>query len=189
MSWSEGAALFFLSCGWGWAGGGRRRGGCKSKEFLIAPHFYPILFTNVGPRGEELYISQNNILFSGAYIVSNILSDGRIKLAHCKKQNWTWEAPHITYSKGRRGREAFFHPSVPSSIHGWHHTGKKTLAEINTPPPPLRMCRCLGKACPAPVSGLLPWSAVCCYLTGHKQCKHQDFQQPGSWWIHTECGI
>jgi hypothetical protein len=31
-------------------------------------------------------------------------------------------------------REAF-HPSVPSSIHGWHHTGKKTLAEINTPPP------------------------------------------------------
>jgi hypothetical protein len=30
------------------------------------------------------------------------------------------------------------------------------------------------------VFGLLPWSAVCCYLTGHKQCKHQDFQQPGS---------
>jgi hypothetical protein len=21
---------------------------------------------------------------------------------------------------------------------------------------------------------------LCCYLTGHKQCKHQDFQQPGS---------
>jgi hypothetical protein len=26
------------------------------------------------------------------------------------------------------------HPSVPSSIHGWHHTGKKTLAKINKPP-------------------------------------------------------
>jgi hypothetical protein len=42
---------------------------------------------------------------------------------------------------------------------------------------------------PAAVSGLLPWSAVCCYLTGHKQCKHQDFQRPGSRWIHAECGI
>jgi hypothetical protein len=30
------------------------------------------------------------------------------------------------------------------------------------------------------VSGLFPWSAVCCYLMGHKQCKHQDFQRPGS---------
>ncbi len=30
------------------------------------------------------------------------------------------------------------------------------------------------------VSGLFPWSAVCCYLTGRKQCKHQDFQPPGS---------
>jgi hypothetical protein len=26
------------------------------------------------------------------------------------------------------------HPSIRSSIHGWHHTGKKTLAEINNPP-------------------------------------------------------
>ncbi len=40
----------------------------------------------------------------------------------------------FTHSKGRRGREAFsIHPSVPSSIHAWHHTGKKTLAEINNP--------------------------------------------------------
>ncbi len=47
-------------------------------------------------------------------------------------------------------REAFsIHPFVSSSIHGWHHTGKKTLTEINNPPP-LCMCRCLGKACPAP---------------------------------------
>jgi hypothetical protein len=29
------------------------------------------------------------------------------------------------------------------------------------------------------VSSVLPWLAVCCYLTGHKQCKHQDFQRPG----------
>jgi hypothetical protein len=36
------------------------------------------------------------------------------------------------------------------------------------------------------ISCLFPWSAVCCYLTGHssKQCKHQDFQRPGSQWIH-----
>ncbi len=46
----------------------------------------------------------------------------------------------ITYSKGRPGPEAFFiHPSVPSSIHGWHHTGKKTLAEINNP----ALCACV----------------------------------------------
>ncbi len=64
-------------------------------------------------------------------------------------------------------RDPSIHPSVPSSIHGWHRTGKKTLAEINNPPP-LRTCRCLGKACLALVSSHLPWSAVCCYLTGHK---------------------
>jgi hypothetical protein len=44
-------------------------------------------------------------------------------------------------------REAF--SSFDPSIHGWHHTRKKTLAKINNPPPPLRMCYCLGKACPA----------------------------------------
>jgi hypothetical protein len=38
-------------------------------------------------------------------------------------------------------REAFsrdlsIHPFVSTSIHGWHHTGKKTLTEINNPPPP-----------------------------------------------------
>jgi hypothetical protein len=103
--------------------------------------------------------------------------------------------------------EAFsIHPSIPSSIHGWHHTGKKTLTEINTP---LSVHVSLSrKGIPGPkggggtpkilisisssisclsgiwgifaVSGLLPWSAVCCYFTGHKQCKHQDFQRPGS---------
>jgi hypothetical protein len=30
------------------------------------------------------------------------------------------------------------------------------------------------------VSDLFPWSVICCYLMGHKQCKHQDFQRPGS---------
>jgi hypothetical protein len=45
-------------------------------------------------------------------------------------------------------RDPFIHPSVPSSIHGWHHIGKKTLIEINNPSPLLRMCCCLGKACP-----------------------------------------
>jgi hypothetical protein len=34
-------------------------------------------------------------------------------------------------------REAFsIHPSIQSSIHGWHHIGKKTLVEINNPSPP-----------------------------------------------------
>jgi hypothetical protein len=85
----------------------------------------------------------------------------------------------ITYNKGRRGREAFsIHPSVPSSIHGWHHTGKKTLAEINNLlSTHVSLFR---KSMPGPGLWSLPWSAVCCYLTGHKQCKHQDFQQPGS---------
>jgi hypothetical protein len=43
----------------------------------------------------------------------------------------------ITYSKGRCGRfsvKLSIHPSVSSHIHEWHHTGKKTLAEINNPP-------------------------------------------------------
>jgi hypothetical protein len=39
------------------------------------------------------------------------------------------------------------------------------------------------------VSGLFPWLVVCCYLMGHKECKYQDFQQPGSWWIYVECCI
>jgi len=30
------------------------------------------------------------------------------------------------------------------------------------------------------VSNLFPWLAICCYLTGHKQCKYQDFQRPRS---------
>ncbi len=80
-------------------------------------------------------------------------------------------------------------PSIRPVIHPWmpsnreENPGKKKIS------PPLRMCHCLGKACLALVSCLLPLSAVCCYLTGHKQCKHQDYQQPGSRWIHVECGM
>jgi len=44
------------------------------------------------------------------------------------------------------------HLSITPSIHVWHHIEKKTLAEINKLPP-LRMCRYLGKACPAPGGG------------------------------------
>jgi len=39
------------------------------------------------------------------------------------------------------------------------------------------------------ITGLLPRLAVCCYLTSHKQCKHQDFQRPRSRWIHAKCGL
>jgi hypothetical protein len=95
---------------------------------------------------------------------------------------------NITYSKGRCGCEAFsIHPSVPSSTMDGIIQGRKPWQKCISPP--LRMCCYLAKACPAPVSGLLPLSAVCCYLTGHKQCKHQDFQRPGSGWIHAECFI
>jgi hypothetical protein len=45
------------------------------------------------------------------------------------------------------------HPFVPSSIHGWHHTGEKNPGKNKYPPPPLDMCRCLGKPCPTPGGG------------------------------------
>jgi hypothetical protein len=53
-------------------------------------------------------------------------------------------------------REAFFiHPSIPSSIHGWHHTGKKTLTEINnaTPLPPSVHVSLSRKGVPGPRGG------------------------------------
>jgi hypothetical protein len=89
------------------------------------------------------------------------------------------------------------HPFVSSSIHVWHHKEKKTLTEINNPPPPPSAHVSLSrKGMLSPrggtpkiliyqyhhqfpvqvafggifaISGLLPWSAVCCYLTDHKQ--------------------
>jgi hypothetical protein len=98
---------------------------------------------------------------------------------------WSWSFFHPSVSSLIHGWHPVTRPSVPSSIHGWHHTGKKTLAEINNPPSAhVSLSR---RGMPGP--GLLSWSAVRCYLMGHKQCKHQDFQWPGSRWIHAECGI
>jgi hypothetical protein len=45
------------------------------------------------------------------------------------------------------------HPSIPSSIHGWHHTGKKTLAEINNPPLPSAHVSLSKKGMPGPRGG------------------------------------
>ncbi len=72
---------------------------------------------------------------------------------------------YITYSKGRCGHEAFFtHLSVPSSIHGWHHTGKKTLAEINnTPSAHVSLSR---KGMPGP--GVWSFTMVSCMLLSHR---------------------
>jgi hypothetical protein len=54
---------------------------------------------------------------------------------------WHQLLPHqfitITYSKGHCDRFSWSFPSISSSIYGWHHTRKKTLAEINNLPPPL----------------------------------------------------
>ncbi len=53
-------------------------------------------------------------------------------------QLWKWpqQLLHIVKDVVVDFREAFsIHPSVPSSIHGWHHIGKKTLTEINNPTP------------------------------------------------------
>jgi hypothetical protein len=60
----------------------------------------------------------------------SILTDISNDIKFCSCTCWL-----ILYSKRRCGHEAFsIHPSVPSSIHGWHHTGEKTLAKINNPP-------------------------------------------------------
>jgi hypothetical protein len=91
-----------------------------------------------------------------------------------QKLFWAPDLVIMTYSKGRSW--SFFvklsiHPSVPSSIHVWHLTRKKTLAEINNPPPTLlRMCRCLGKACPAPGGGTPKSQVPCCGLQWKGKC-------------------
>jgi len=89
----KGTSLFFPCGGWGV---------CPSKEFpsshmfpkkfQITPHFYPICFGKCCPphlykwaKGGELYTSKWNLLFWRASIVSFILSDGPVKLAHCKR--------------------------------------------------------------------------------------------------------
>ncbi len=119
---------------------------CSPKEFPIPPHFYPILFANVGPRGEELCISKTNIQFSGASTVSNFFSDGPIKLVHCKKQNWTWETPHLM---NRRGVSTpvyepkfcpchWLRPKTVTNNFGNHTANDKVqhALRIPTPPPP-----------------------------------------------------
>ncbi len=71
---------------------------------------------------------------------------------------------NITYSKGRCGCEAFsIHPSVLSSIHGWHHTGKKTLAEMYKPPSAHVLLS--SKGMPSP--GLRSFTIVSCMLLSH----------------------
>jgi hypothetical protein len=49
------------------------------------------------------------------------------------------------------------------------------------------MCRCLGKACPALVSGLLSWSAVCCYLTSSANIKIFSSQGPDGYMRNVVC--
>jgi hypothetical protein len=56
-------------------------------------------------------------------------------------------------------------PSIPSSIHGWHHTGKKTLAEVNNPPPPSAHVSLSRKGMPRP--GLRSFTMVSCMLLSH----------------------
>jgi hypothetical protein len=41
----------------------------------------------------------------------------------------------VIFSEAFSSCDSFIHPFVSSSIHGWHHRGKKTLAEINNPTP------------------------------------------------------
>jgi hypothetical protein len=56
------------------------------------------------------------------------------------------------------------HPSVPSSIHGWHHTGKKTLAKINNPPSAHVSLYRKGM----PGLGLRSFTMVSCMLLSHR---------------------
>ncbi len=73
-----------------------------------------------------------------AYICSNITSAIVLKENQIQKHlglHYGRTILHIVMDIVVVFHEVFFHPSVPSSIHGWHHTGKKTLAEINNPSP------------------------------------------------------
>jgi hypothetical protein len=111
--------------------------------------------------------------------------------------------------------ESFFiHPSVPSSIHGWHHTGKKTLTEINKPP----LCAHVllsRKGMPGPRGGhpqgfditivvnfLFEWhlgyicrlrsfTMVSCMLLSHgsQAVQTSRFSAARVPWIYAECGI
>jgi hypothetical protein len=80
-----------------------------------------------------------------------------------------------------------FPSSVPSSIHGWYHTGKKTLAEINNPPSAhVSLSR---KGMPGP--SLQFFTMVSCMLLSHRSQAVQTsrFSAAKSPWIHAECGM
>jgi hypothetical protein len=105
-----------------------------------------------------------------------------------KKNSKTEFWYYISYSKRCRGHEAFSihpsrHPSSPAEGILW-----LPILLLQQQSPSSSWERKPGDVDPGvaaeAVFNLLPWSAVCCYVTGHKQCKHQDFQQP-----HAECGI
>jgi hypothetical protein len=68
----------------------------------------------LGQRGGILHFKMNYIQFGGAFITSFYLSDGLIKLAHCKKKkkkkNWNWEAPHLISAKQNRYLQNFMQP-------------------------------------------------------------------------------
>jgi hypothetical protein len=105
----------------------------------------------------------------------------------------------ITYSKGRRGREAFFHSSICPVI---HPVQLKVFCDFpillllqQSPSSWVRKPQDVDPGAAAEAVSNQSFPMVSCmllysYLIGHKQCKHQDFQWPGSSrWIHAECGI
>jgi hypothetical protein len=136
-SWSEGVSPPpFFSCGLGGGGYGQSTvdfpsklfcsfsswGGLKGvskKRVPIAPHFYPICFHKCSPpftyladqKGRNFILQNKTLYFRGASIVSFLLSDGPIKLTHCKKEKKkrTWEAPHLINWKVNRKGEYIDH--------------------------------------------------------------------------------
>jgi hypothetical protein len=91
----------------------------------LAPSFFgPDYYCKAGPKNERIGSS------NGSIGNASVITPCHIRVS-------------ITLHIVKDVMVKAFHPS----IHGWHHTGKKNLAKINNPPP-LRMCRCLGKACP-----------------------------------------
>jgi len=71
--------------------------------FPIAPHFNPMCFAQSSPLLTYIVgrhsIFPQNLLFWGAFIVSTFFCDGPMKSAHCKKKNWTCEAPQLINMK------------------------------------------------------------------------------------------
>jgi hypothetical protein len=72
------------------------------------------------------------------------------------------------------------HPSVSSSIHGWHHTGKKTLAEINNPSSAHVSLYRKGM----PGLGLRSFTMVSCMLLSHRSQALQTSRFSKEEWSH-----